>query len=48
MPLGDPLPGRDPAAFVTGVESASVRAAADALALTWVFVLMVYSFVVGR
>ncbi len=34
MSLGDPLPGRDLAAFVTAVESGSVQGAADALSLT--------------
>lgn len=34
MSLGDPLPGRDLAAFVTAVESGTVQGAADALALT--------------
>lgn len=34
MSLGDPLSGRDLAAFVTAVETGSVQGAADALALT--------------
>jgi DNA-binding transcriptional LysR family regulator len=34
MPLGDPLPGRDLAAFVTAVETGTVQGAADAMALT--------------
>jgi DNA-binding transcriptional LysR family regulator len=34
MPLGDPLSGRDLAAFVTAVETGTVQGAADALALT--------------
>jgi DNA-binding transcriptional LysR family regulator len=34
MSLGDPLPGRDLAAFVTAVESGTVQGAADALDLT--------------
>jgi DNA-binding transcriptional LysR family regulator len=34
MPLGNPLPGRDLAAFVTAVESGTVQGAADALQLT--------------
>jgi DNA-binding transcriptional LysR family regulator len=34
MPLADPLPGRDLAAFVTAVESGTVQGAADALQLT--------------
>jgi DNA-binding transcriptional LysR family regulator len=34
MSLGDPLPGRDLAAFVTAVETGTVQGAADALALT--------------
>ena len=34
MSLGDPLSGRDLAAFVTAVETSSVQGAADALALT--------------
>lgn len=34
MPLGDPLSGRELAAFVTAVETGSVQGAADALALT--------------
>lgn len=34
MPLGDPLSGRELAAFVTAVETSSVQGAADALALT--------------
>lgn len=34
MSLGDPLPGRDLAAFVRAVETGTVQGAADALALT--------------
>ena len=34
MPLGDPLSGRDLAAFVTAVETGTVQGAADALTLT--------------
>jgi len=34
MPIGDPLPGRDLAAFVTAVETGTVQGAADALDLT--------------
>ena len=34
MPLGDPLSGRELAAFVTAVETGTVQGAADALALT--------------
>ena len=34
MSLGDPLSGRDLAAFVTAVETGTVQGAADALALT--------------
>ena len=34
MSLGDPLSGRELAAFVTAVESGTVQGAADALALT--------------
>jgi DNA-binding transcriptional LysR family regulator len=34
MSLGDPLPGRDLAAFVTAVESGTVQGAADVLQLT--------------
>jgi len=34
MSLGDPLSGREPAAFVTAVETGTVQGAADALALT--------------
>ena len=34
MPLGDPLSGRELAAFVTAVERGTVQGAADALALT--------------
>jgi DNA-binding transcriptional LysR family regulator len=34
MPLGEPLSGRDLAAFVTAVETGTVQGAADALALT--------------
>src|SRR5262249_39000658 len=34
MSLGDPLSGRDLAAFVTAVESGTVQGAADALTLT--------------
>jgi DNA-binding transcriptional LysR family regulator len=34
MSLGDPLPGRELAAFVTAVETGTVQGAADALALT--------------
>ncbi|HWF56234.1 MAG TPA: LysR family transcriptional regulator [Solirubrobacteraceae bacterium] len=34
MSLGDPLPGRDLAVFVTAVETGTVQGAADALALT--------------
>jgi DNA-binding transcriptional LysR family regulator len=34
MSLGDPLPGRDLAAFVTAMESGTVQGAADALDLT--------------
>ena len=34
MSLGDPLPGRELAAFVTAVETGTVQGAAEALALT--------------
>lgn len=34
MPLGDPLSGRELAAFVTAVETGTVQGAADELALT--------------
>jgi DNA-binding transcriptional LysR family regulator len=34
MSLGDPLPGRDLAAFVTAIETGSIQGAADALQLT--------------